>query len=345
MLVSSFTSSRGASSADVSRPKIKISLTVQRGENVPLGKGFMSRAEKKSVALKKKVGVATPESLKPEVKGKLHANNKLNDLSSTEWLPETISVWTQRGLGANHADTKIEREHPAPFSFSDISRLVRFFTKKGHKVLDPFVGVGSTLKACAVEGRSGVGIELSPRYSALAKKRIQQEVSGNTDNAAMQTVITGDSRVALKKIKSNEFDFIVTSPPYWNILQKQDHKVKSERVAKNLDTNYGNSKSDLGNIKSYSNFLDELVKVFSECARVLKSGKYAAVVVSDFRDKAKYVMFHSDLAARLDEFGLELKGIKVLYQRHKRIFPYGYPYSYVPNIHHQYILIFQNRKT
>jgi hypothetical protein len=33
-----------------------------------------------------------------------------------------------------------------------------------------------------------------------------------------------------------------------------------------------------------------------------------------------------------------------LYQRHKRIFPYGYPYAYVPNIHHQYILILQNER-
>ena len=41
---------------------------------------------------------------------------------------------------------------------------------------------------------------------------------------------------------------------------------------------------------------------------------------------------------------LEMRGLKVLYQRHKRIFPYGYPYAYVPNIHNQYILILQNAK-
>ena len=38
--------------------------------------------------------------------------NPLNDLTSTEWLPETISVWTQRGIGAGHADAQIERQHP-----------------------------------------------------------------------------------------------------------------------------------------------------------------------------------------------------------------------------------------
>ena len=35
--------------------------------------------------------------------------------------------------------------------------------------------------------------------------------------------------------------------------------------------------------------------------------------------------------------------LTVLYQRHKRVFPYGYPYSYVPNLHHQYIVILARR--
>jgi DNA modification methylase len=57
-------------------------------------------------------------------------------------MSESVSVWTQKGLGAKHADAQIEREHPAPFSFTDVTRLVRLFTKRGMTVLDPFVGVG-----------------------------------------------------------------------------------------------------------------------------------------------------------------------------------------------------------
>ena len=109
----------------------------------------------------------------PEAKlATVDPKNSLNDLTSKEWLPETISVWTQRGLGASHPDAQIERQHPAPFSFTDVSRLVRFFTKRGHTVLDPFVGVGSTLKACALEGRKGIGIELNPKYADLSKHRL-----------------------------------------------------------------------------------------------------------------------------------------------------------------------------
>ena len=96
--------------------------------------------------------------------------NKLNDLSAKEWIVETISVWNQKGLGKNHPDTKIEKEHPAPFSYTDISRLIKFFSKEGGVVLDPFVGIGSTLKACAVSNREGIGIDLNKKYVQLSKK-------------------------------------------------------------------------------------------------------------------------------------------------------------------------------
>ena len=270
--------------------------------------------------------------------------NALNDLTAKEWIVETISVWNQKGLGAKHPDAKIERQHPAPFSFTDISRLIRFFTKQGQVVLDPFVGIGSTLKACALEGRKGIGIELNPRFVELTAERIQSEVRDMFATVDEQQVLEGDARNILLTIENESVDFVVTSPPYWSILKKEDHKVRQERIAHGLSTDYGSDPRDLGQISNYDEFLLELTSIFSECKRVLKSGKFMAIVVSDFRDKSRYVMFHSDLARALETIGLEMRGLKVLYQRHKRVYPYGYPYSYVPNIHHQYILILQKPK-
>jgi len=273
----------------------------------------------------------------------VEGRNQLNDLSATEWVGETVSVWTQRGLGASHPDAQIERKHPAPFSFTDVSRLIRFFTKNGEVVLDPFVGVGSTLKACAIERRKGIGFELNPKYVALTRDRLRNEVPGAT--SVDQQIRQGDARVLAKKLPSDCIDFIVTSPPYWNILHKEDHKARQERKARSLDTRYGNDSRDLGNIHEYAEFVRELSVILGECARALKPKKYLALVVSDFRDKSKFVMFHADLAAALEQYQLQLRGITVLYQKHKRVFPYGYPFAYVPNIHHQFILILQNAKT
>lgn len=274
----------------------------------------------------------------------VHPNNKLNDLTAREWIAETVSVWIQKGLGKSHPDTKIEKQHPAPFSFTDVGRLIRFFTKHGEVVLDPFVGVGSTLKACALDGRRGIGIELNPDYAELARKRLDTEITSLFAPDVPQEIVVGDAVSLVRGLDEDVVDFVITSPPYWNILHKQDHKARQERISKDLDTKYSDSELDLGNIPNYGAFLGKLASVLGDCGKVLKPERYMVVIVSDFRDKSNYYMFHADLAMALEQFKLQLRGITILYQNHKRVFPYGYPYAYVPNIHHQYMMIFQNAK-
>lgn len=277
--------------------------------------------------------------------------NKLNDLNGSQWIPETKSFFYQKGLGAKHPHAQIERQHPAPFSYQDVSHLISFFTKKGMKVLDPFGGVGSTAKACEILGRICTSIELQKKWNDLAIERLEIEVGEGTSKK--HYFIQGDSRKILKSFDNASYDFIITSPPYWSILNKKaDYKVKQERLANNLATNYSdNDLNDLANIESYEQFLDILVNdVFLECARVLKVKKYMALVVSDFRNKSEFVSFHSDLIQRLnkantpDGYHLWLAGTKILLQNHKSLLPYGYPFSYVENIHHQYVLIFRKDK-
>lgn len=277
--------------------------------------------------------------------------NTLNDLNGSQWLPETKSFFYQKGLGAKHPHAQIERQHPAPFSFQDISHLITFFTKRGMKVLDPFGGVGSTAKACELEGRICTSIELQQKWHELSIERLETEVGEGTSKK--HTFILGDTREELKKFEDSSFDFIVTSPPYWSILNKKaDYKVKKERLANNLATNYSdNDAKDLANIKNYDEFLRVLVDdVFLECGRVLRPKKYMCLVVSDFRNKSEFISFHSDLIQAInrretsDNYQLTLQGVKVLLQNHKSLLPYGYPFAYVENIHHQYILIFRKGK-
>ncbi len=267
--------------------------------------------------------------------------NKLNDLTAKEWIPETVSVWIQRGLGKGHEHAQIERQHPAPFSYQDIARLIRFFSKKGDTVLDPFVGVGSSLKAAAVEGRKGIGIELNKKYADLARLRLETELNGDPEICRDQEVIEGDARKLIPKLSPNSIKFVVTSPPYWNILHKQDHKARQERVAHGLDTQYSDADADLGNVKTYADFLTTLADTLAMSRACMADGAYMCVVVGDFRHKSQYYMLHADIAREMESRGFTLKGVKILYQRHKRVFPYGFPYSYVPNLHHQYIVILQ----
>ncbi len=272
--------------------------------------------------------------------------NKLNNLNGTEWIPCTKSFMYQKGLGSNHKDAQIEKLHPAPYSFQDIQQLILFFTKEKGKVLDPFGGVGSTAKACELTNRICTSIELSPKWHELSLQRLEKEIGKGTSKK--HNFINGDSVEELKKIKDFTFDFVVTSPPYWSILNKKvDHKTIA-RVEENLDTNYSNLSKDLGNIENYYEFLEILVnEIFKECGRVLKNDKYMAIVVSDFRNKSEFISFHSDLIQKINKLEVDnthiltLQGVKVLLQNHKSLLPYGYPFAYVENIHHQYILIFK----
>lgn len=272
--------------------------------------------------------------------------NTLNDLNGTEWMPCTKSFFYQKGLGQNSKEAQIEKLHPAPFSFQDIEQLVLFFTKKNARVLDPFGGVGSTAKACELTGRVCTSIELSKQWHDLSIKRLETEVKEGSSKH--HEFINGDSTKELMKFKDNTFDFIVTSPPYWSILNKKIDQKTVKRVDENLATNYSNSKYDLGNIEDYSDFLNILVNnVFKECGKILKEKKYMAIIVSDFRNKDEFISFHSDLIQKINKlkinntYELSLQGVKILLQNHKSLLPYGYPFAYVENIHHQYVLIFR----
>ena len=286
-----------------------------------------------------------------EIEGDPSPKNTLNDLPGRVWIAETKSFWYQKGLGSKHPHAQIERQHPAPYSYQDVARLIRFFTKSGARVLDPFLGVGSTLKACALTNRTGVGIDVTQQWADLSRERLAFEVGEMA--LTTQEVIHGDSRVVLsdtERFPNESFDFAVCSPPYWSILTKKaDHKVKNERVLNGLATQYSDAEADLGNVESYDDFLDQIGIVFNHVHRVLKPGKYFAIVVGDFRHKSKFIPYHSDIIRLLSTqevtLPFELHGITLLIQNHKKLYPYGYPYAYVPNQHHQYILIFRKPKT
>lgn len=288
------------------------------------------------------------QELVSERQASVDPRNKLNDLTGSEWLPETKSFFYQKGLGSKHPHARIERQHPAPYSYQDVEHLITFFTKRGMKVLDPFGGVGSTAKACELEGRVCTSIELSKRWHDLAIERLETEVSEGA--SSHHAFINDDCIAALCNLDDNSYDFMVTSPPYWSILNKKaDYKVKESRLKEDLATNYSDDDpKDLANIEDYGHFLDVLVdSVFLQCARVLKPKAYMCIVVSDFRHKSEFVSFHSDLIQRMQNREiphggtLTLQGVKVLLQNHKSLLPYGYPFAYVENIHHQYVLIFR----
>lgn len=72
----------------------------------------------------------------------------------------------------NAAGERKGNHHPTVKPTDLMRYLCRLVTPAGGLVLDPFMGSGSTLKAAELEGFSAIGIELSPDYIAIARRRI-----------------------------------------------------------------------------------------------------------------------------------------------------------------------------
>ena len=104
---------------------------------------------------------------------KHHKFNILNDLSNKEWIKFQKSWFI---LNPRPREEKVLL-HPAKFPEELVQQFIEFFTKSGQVVLDPMVGTGSTLLACYVSGRSGIGIELLEKYAKVAKERLTQIAS------------------------------------------------------------------------------------------------------------------------------------------------------------------------
>lgn len=66
---------------------------------------------------------------------------------------------------------EMKNEHPAPFPIALIERIIA--STNANLVLDPFMGSGTTAIAAKKLGRDFIGIELSPEYINLAKKRLE----------------------------------------------------------------------------------------------------------------------------------------------------------------------------
>ena len=101
---------------------------------------------------------------------------------------------------------------------------------------------------------------MNPTFVKLTKQRLTVELDERNISIEKQEILEGDARIELRKLKDETIDFVVTSPPYWTILKKQDHKVRQERLANNLSTDYGDDPRDLGQIDNYCEFLQELTQ-------------------------------------------------------------------------------------
>lgn len=296
-----------------------------------------------------------------------HPANDLNELSGEEWLYFTKSVWTTAYPSELGHDRR--KAHGANKPPRLMARLIEFFTKSGELVLDPFAGVGGTLLGAAIARgpRRAIGIELDARWATVYEEtvtalRAERDGQGprpadlgpsdpggerGFDPSGLELRL-GDARLLLPLVPSDSVDFVATDPPYNVQLRMTMAGGRLAQAHANRRTDYAmisDLAGDLANLPDYPAFLDAMGEVLGEIHRVLRPGRYAAIIVRDAYQEGRYVFTAADLASRASDVGLVPKGDIAWYQAGTRLRPYGYPRSFVPNIAHQHIIVLRKPPT
>ena len=242
----------------------------------------------------------------------------------TKWEPEDFELemtthWSfpKRGDWATH-DAKW-RGNWSPYIPRNI--LLRY-SQEGDLVLDQFAGGGTTLVEAKLLNRDIIGIDVND----VALERCREKSGFEHDGAEGKVYIRkGDAR-NLDFIPDDSIDLICTHPPYANIIKY------SEDI-----------EADLSRLK-VKDFLEAMRPVAAECRRVLKKGKFCAILMGDTRQKGCMVPMSFEVMRIFQDADFQLKELRIKEQHNCKATGYWKTNSVKYNfllIAHEYLFVFR----
>jgi len=97
-------------------------------------------------------------------------------------------VWSVSRLHRQHAERV---DHPTQKPLEIVERMVLASCPPGGRVLDPFMGSGTTAVACARQKREFVGYEINESYCAIARERVSAAAAAPASAARATAVAAG----------------------------------------------------------------------------------------------------------------------------------------------------------
>ena len=146
-----------------------------------------------------------------------------------------------------------------------------------------------------------------------------------------KTKIYNDDSRLLSKFVKEKIDFIVFSPPYWNLRD------------------YG-EKKQIGKFQSYEEYISSMKETFNECYKVLKEGRFMAINIGTVVSKEGMKFVCGDFVKTCEEVNFifrkdiiwhKPKGTTKWQRGATQFTQNPYPLFYNTNINHEFILIFQ----
>lgn len=196
---------------------------------------------------------------------------------------ECTSVWAfpRRGNWATHTS-----DWRGNWSPEVVRNLILRYSKEGDHLLDCMIGGGTTAIEAKILNRHITCVDVNEEALERTKRVLNFEV----ENKSRQRIQKCDAR-DMNFIKDNEIDFVLTHPPYVDIIKYND----------------GSISEDLSNIHDIDEFCDETEKVAKELFRVLRQGKYCAILIGDTRRNKMYQPLAFKVMERFLKAGFVLK--------------------------------------
>lgn len=124
--------------------------------------------------------------------GKRHFKGpKVGKLSGNPKGKNPGDVWEFPNVKSNHPEKTI---HPCQFPVELVERLVLSMTNEDDAVLDPYMGVGSSVIAALVHDRRAYGCDIVPEYVDIARQRVDQLRAGRLRTRPMGKPIYDPSK-------------------------------------------------------------------------------------------------------------------------------------------------------
>jgi len=267
--------------------------------------------------------------------------NNLNDLSGSEWLYWTNTIYeTNFPVDGTH---HLRKMHGAMKPPALMAEIIKFFTKQGEFILDPFAGVGGTLLGAMITGRNAMGIEINPEWVNLYEKidtAMRDSTNFKIKKDGQYQMFLGDCLQIMKSISDETISAVITDPPYG---------CQNRKIAFKKETHFNmksDEKADFGNCSGYGEYLDKIKMFGVEAYRILRPNRYLVVMIGDRYNQGEYMPLGVKVAESLQEVGFIWKGIRIWWNKatQRPLRPYAIKTCFVPNITHQNILIMRKEK-
>ncbi len=288
---------------------------------------------KDAASVKDAVAVASTQFLDIGYKRTCHCPpTHINCLTPKEWVKGQVAIWD---FYYEKRDIRDKDIHPAVFPIGLPQKCIELFTHKGELVLDPFVGIGTTLIAACDLERNAVGFDLNPRYIDFTNQRLAQLDSSLFTHDTKQIAVCDDAINIPKYIKKETVSLCVTSPPYANML---NHLRLNKSIRGDLRENkhymknqqYSNHPCDLGTM-SLEEYVIALAEIYKGILPLLKRRAHCVINVNDLWENNRRYPTHSYIIEALEKVGYELRNIIIWDKRNlvNKVGIFGWPSNYI----------------